>query len=380
MLYFSTKQRLYAQMDHSLENEMSAFTSFLNRQSRREFPYRPVRLMSYLVWDENGKLVTQIPRDLLDESTVEAIYSHREGGQIRTVSIKENTFRIISNPTANGTIQIAYNLDPERKVLDNLLFFIGIGNIGGVIIAVLTGFLLASRALIPIQKAWEQQQQFVSDASHELRTPLSVLQINLERLFRHPERTVEQESGKISVMIDETKRMGKLVDDLLTLARTDSKQLQIWKARVDLRAILLKVVEEFQDIAQMKGIVLKSDCRDHAEVLGDADRLHQLFVIVLDNALKYTKEGEITVMLRMGAGMAHITVADTGIGISQEDLPRIFDRFYRADKVRSRAEGGTGLGLSIAKWIVEAHSGTIQVESIAERGTVVRIGLPASNM
>ncbi|TBL76281.1 sensor histidine kinase [Paenibacillus thalictri] len=380
MLYFSTQQRLYAQVDSSLQKELNTFATLMNRQARRdnrEVPYRPVRLMSYLFWDESGKLVFQTPRDLLDDSAIEALRAESEELGVHSVTLEDNVYRTVGKQTASGGyIQIAYNMEPERSVLGNLLIFIGAGGLVSVIIAVLAGYFLASRAFVPIQKAWEQQQQFVSDASHELRTPLSVLRIHLEQMFRHPERTVEQESRKISVMLDETQRLGKLVDDLLTLARKDSSQMELLKTRVNLHDILQSVVHGFQDMARLKGIELTADLEPHAEIQGDADRLHQLFVIVMDNALKYTKQGEIKVWLKTDGAAAQIEIADTGIGIAEEDLPRIFDRFFRADKVRNRKEGGSGLGLSIAKWIIEAHEGSVYVESVPERGTVFRISLP----
>jgi two-component system sensor histidine kinase CiaH len=377
ILYFSTQQRLYSQMDNALQKELETYAYFMNRFPKRDFPFRPNHLMYYLYWDSEQKLISQTPKESFGELELDyfsGALEHADNPQ--TVYIEGSVFRVINIEAGAGYLQIAYNLEPARKVLDYLLYFFGAGSIASVIVAFLAGYFLASRALVPIERAWGQQSQFVSDASHELRTPLSVLKINLERLFRHPDRTIEEESEKISVMIDETKRMSKLVENLLTLARTDSREPQIMKTKLELQPLIEKVVREFQDVAVLKGIRLEVQLHDELSLYGDLDRLHQLLVIVLDNAIKYTKEGRVSVSSKAEGYSIHITISDTGIGIAHDDIPKIFDRFYRADKVRNRVEGGTGLGLSIAKWIVDAHHGTIRAESVPDRGTSIHIVLP----
>lgn len=378
ILYYSTEQRLYAQMDRSIENEMNGFTFFVNRQPGRNFPFRPVQLMTFVHWDSEGNLQFRSPRDGVDEALLEALKRHRVEGAFVNITVQDSEYRVLTKTVGNGTLQIAYNLEPERNVLRNLLFLIGIGSLVSLLIAFMTGLFLASRALVPIQKAWEQQQRFVSDASHELRTPLTVLQIHLERLFRHPERTIEQESAKIAVMIDETKRMSKLVGDLLTLARSDSNQLQLHVSKVALSDMIAKVADEFEDLCQLKGIHLRTYTPGSLSIMGDSDYLHQLLVILLDNALKYTNEGTIGIRAKEDGNYVILEISDTGIGIKKEDLPNVFDRFYRADKVRGRSDGGVGLGLSIAKWIVEAHHGSIRAESSEEQGTVIQMRFPCA--
>ncbi|MEK8128437.1 ATP-binding protein [Paenibacillus filicis] len=374
-LYFSTEKRLYSQIDRVLENEMNAFEGILNRQLRRDFPFRPVRLMTMLQWDAEGKLLLQVPRDT-DEKLPALLRGAGVEGKIVNVTVDESDYRLLTRQAKSGRLQVAYNLEPERKVLKNLLVVVGIGSLVSILVAVLTGLFLANRALIPIRKAWEQQQQFVSDASHELRTPLSVLHIHLERLFRHPDRTVEQESEKIAIMIDETRRMTKMVGDLLTLARSDSHELKLNETSIELSELVAKAATGFEELSGMRGIWLESRIEGDAMLMGDPDYLHQLLVILLDNALKYTREGSISIRASADGGLVLLKIVDTGIGIAKEDLPHIFDRFYRADKVRGRADGGTGLGLSIAKWIVEAHNGTIRAESVEGEGTTIEVWLP----
>lgn len=168
--------------------------------------------------------------------------------------------------------------------------------------------------------------------------------------------------------------MSRLVADLLVLARADAGQ-PLKRERVELDRLLLAVFQETRVLARGRKLSLRD--LDQLLVYGDPDRLKQLLVILADNAIKYTPDGgEVQLILRRAPGAAVISVSDTGIGIAAEDLPHIFDRFYRADKARSRDQGGTGLGLSIARWIAESHGGHISVESTLGRGSVFTVRLP----
>ena len=236
-------------------------------------------------------------------------------------------------------------------------------------ISLIAGYLLAKRALIPIQASWERQRQFAADASHELRTPLSVMQLHLERLFRFPDRTIEEESQPIAVLIEETKRMNKLVSDLMLLARSDSNEPVLLLQPLDLTELVNIVVQQFQIAAEQKGISLSSSVHTPMRMNGDRERLLQLLVILLDNAVKYTPSGDIRVSAARKGNEWRVWIEDSGIGISEADLPHIFDRFYRADKARNRNDGGAGLGLSIAKWIAESHEGSLTATSQSGEGS-----------
>src|SRR6266545_1735748 len=229
--------------------------------------------------------------------------------------------------------------------------------------------------LMGIEAAYGAQQRFVADASHELRAPLTAIQGNLELIRRHPEMPPEDRDEALAEAEREAVRLTRLVADLLALARADAG-VTLRHETVDLDAVALDAFRSARQLAHDQELAL--DTLEPVQVIGDADRLKQLLLILLDNALKYTPSGgRVTMGLRECASGGEITVQDTGVGITAEDLPRVFERFYRADPARSRDAGGTGLGLPIARWIVEQHRGAIRIDSTPGQGTTVTVSLPA---
>lgn len=173
--------------------------------------------------------------------------------------------------------------------------------------------------------------------------------------------------------------MGKLVDDLLTLAKGDSHDLELQWAPIDLDTVLNEFVEQFGVIADTKQIHVDSEVQPSIVLWGDEGRIRQVLLILLDNALKFTPPaGSIMIAARQTTHGVFIRVTDTGAGIASEDLPHVFERFYRGDKARSRTTSGTGLGLSIAEWIVKLHEGKIRIQSVLGGGTTVEISFPKS--
>ena len=228
--------------------------------------------------------------------------------------------------------------------------------------------------LASIEYAYSAQQRFVSDASHELRAPLTAIQGNLELLRRHQHMPEAEREEALGEMAREADRLTRLVADLLALARADAG-VPLKQRLVDLDAIVLDAFHSARQLA--RGQTLALDPFEPAQINGDEDRLKQLVLILLDNALKYTPfGGQVTLGLRHGESDVNILVRDTGVGIPPDDVPHVFERFYRADPGRSRDPGGTGLGLPIAQWIVEQHGGKITLESQVGRGTLVVVRLP----
>ena len=228
--------------------------------------------------------------------------------------------------------------------------------------------------LSSIEHAYHAQQRFVSDASHELRAPLTAIQGNLELLRRHQGMPEDEREEALSEMTREADRLTRLVADLLALARADAG-VPLKYCLVDLDAIVLDAFRAARQLARDQTLVL--DPFEPTQINGDEDRLKQLVLILLDNALKYTPaDGQVTLGLRHGEGSVEVLVRDTGVGIPPEDLPHVFERFYRADPARSRDPGGTGLGLPIAQWIAGQHGGKVVLESQQGRGTLAVICLP----
>lgn len=273
-------------------------------------------------------------------------------------------------------IQLLANVAAEQTIVDNLKGILLLGGIICVLLSITASSLLAFRTMQPLMRSWRRQTEFVENASHELRTPLTIIQNKLEVLFAHPDASVMDSAEEIGVALSETRRLSKLTGDLMTLARADSDATQLTLAPVAMDALIAHICEPYGELAEMQDKTLTLELNYGQSVQADAARLHELMVIVLDNALKYTGTGDsITVRSYAKEGRAVIEVADTGIGISAESAGRIFERFYREDKARTRENGGSGLGLSIAKWIVSAHGGTIRALPGEQGGTVIRIKL-----
>lgn len=228
--------------------------------------------------------------------------------------------------------------------------------------------------LASIERAYSAQQRFVSDASHEMRAPLTAIQANLDLLQRHPQMPESDRAEALAEAERESSRLTRLVADLLALARADAG-IPLRSSMVDLDAVVLEVVANSRQLTHGQTLTLAT--LEPLQVCGDEDRLKQLMVILLDNALKYTPQGgSVRVGLQLEGNDAKIVVRDTGVGIAEQDLAHVFERFYRADPARSRDPGGTGLGLSIADWIVRQHGGRIHIASHPSEGTTVTIYLP----
>jgi heavy metal sensor kinase len=227
-----------------------------------------------------------------------------------------------------------------------------------------------------LEKAFKRQRQFTSDASHELRTPLAVIEAE-STLTLQKKRTVAEYRQSLKTIAQEAARMSLIIDQLLSLARADSEKGSPSFEAVSLGELLGELSSDLEVLCRNKGLELELAQMDDSVVKGDRLRLRVLFMNLLDNAIKYTPSGgKISVSARPEGEMVVVSVSDTGSGIPAADLPHIFERFYRVDKARSRAEGSSGLGLSIAQHIAEMHGGRIEVESELDKGSTFRVWLP----
>ena len=259
-------------------------------------------------------------------------------------------------------------LDLVSEAKQRLFFYLLEINTGIFVMAGALGFFLAGRTLRPIQDMVEEQNRFIGDASHELRTPLTSLKTAIEVNLRDKDLTINDAKKILDQSLGQVNKLQRLTENLLDLSRSASSI----KETVSLREVVLLAIERVKPLA--KKITIKNLVKD-GEIFAAKEDIVNLLVILLDNAIKYSEsKGTITIDSKNLNRQIVLTVKDQGIGISQEDLPKVFDRFYRADTAREKnGMGGYGLGLSIAKKIIEAHNGAINIASQVGKGTVVTV-------
>lgn len=246
-----------------------------------------------------------------------------------------------------------------------------------LVIATIVGHILSGKAMIPLRQAYEKQRRFAADASHELRTPLAVVMASAELLQNDPSIKSPFLRQVIDDVRDEVKKMTKLVSDLLVVARSDNKALKLKPQKFNLSALIEQTARLMQPLAEQKKIDLQAENLPKVEIQADEQKIRQLVLILVDNAVKYTPDGgRVSVRYESTEkGKVRFSVSDTGIGIAKEDQAKVFDRFYRVDKARSREMGGNGLGLAIAQEIVHLHKGRIWIQSELGQGTTFFVEL-----
>jgi len=345
------------------------------------------------------------------------------------------TFPVTENNHVTKIVQIASSLEGVEDALNTLFIILIVTVPLALMVASLGGQFLAHKALKPVDnitqtarvitsqnlnqritplkvkdeisrlietfnemisrldQSFRQIKQFSSDASHELKTPLTILKGEVEVTLRK-ERIPQEYQQTLKSNLEEINRMSQIVEDLLLLSRADTGEVRLNIEDINLTEILNEVVTQMDRLAQSKGLYLStSNHHQDIHIFGDALRIRELFINLIENGIKYTEEGgsiHITLQKENSPpvrsqsdweggeknGFVKVIISDTGIGIAKEDQERIFSRFFRVDKARSRERGGSGLGLSICKWIVEAHQGEIVVESELGKGSSFIVKLP----
>lgn len=326
---------------------------------------------------------------------------------------------VVDGPAGRYTIHAATSLEPFEHQISVLITVLLASGPVALVCGLAGGYTLARRALSPVermvdvanritatdlhqrvevlnpndelgrlaqtlnalidrlQKAIEEMRRFTADAAHELRTPLAVLRSGVEVALRSP-RSAEEYRQALEAAADEANRLTRLADQLLFLSRQAAGMMQLDREEMRLDALVMDVAEQFAGRSQEAGVSLAVESLQPFTVRGDDIRLSQVFYNVLDNAIKYTpRGGRVSVRGRAVDHRVEIQVEDTGIGIPASHLSHVFKRFYRVEQSRNSDRGGSGLGLSIAQSAVEAHGGSISIESTPGRGTVVSISLPA---
>ena len=324
---------------------------------------------------------------------------------------------IAGDKEPRGFVLVGRSLQQIDDALGTLRILLIVGNLAGLALAVGVGWLITRNSLRPIEEitntarsialsqgfgqrltvgksrdevgtlavtfnemlasldeAYAAQRRFVADASHELRSPLTSIRSNIDILRRALDAPREDRAEALADVAAEVDRLSRLTSDLLLLARSDAGH-KVEMSKLSLDHLVTDVHRRME--TQARGVALRLGPARKVTVMGNQVWLKQLLLILLDNALKYTPSGgSVNLSLERDGGSALVKVSDTGIGIAAEDLPHVFERFYRADKARARDEGGAGLGLAIARWIAEEHDGDLTVESEPGRGTTFTLRLP----
>ncbi len=339
------------------------------------FGYLPVA--TYLVSDSGATvLMTQgisLDSSILDEAVASALSAANSYGKLSDVDVYYQR-RATTDGTKIAFVSTSYVDSPLRSLIFTLVL-VGIATLG---LFFLISFFLARWAMKPVERAWAQQHQFVADASHELKTPLTVMLANNSILMDHKEDSIASQMQWVESTQSEALLMQGLIDDMLFLARPEGDTSPLQCSSVNLSDLVERNMLQFESVAFERSIILESHISPGITLLGNESRLQRLVGTLVDNACKYADDGGIvsTSLTQAGENIV-LKVTNTGTIIAAEDIPYVFDRFYRSDKARVRDKGGFGLGLAIAHEVVKEHKGSITAASTANSGTVFTVTLPA---
>ena len=454
-LYFTLSKSLYRDVDNKLKalaeliasessSPLSKFSfGSIDQALEASMNLKPIGKFIQVL-DESGNIGrksdnlrnVQLPISLNAlKNASKGLITFETNRTVENTPLRIMTFPVVENSHVTKIVQIASSLEGVEDALNKLFLILIIAVPSTLILASLGGQFLAHKALKPVDnitqtarmitsqnlnqrinppkvkdeisrlietfnemisrldQSFRQMKQFSSDASHELKTPLTILKGEVEVMLRR-ERTSQEYQQTLKSNLEEINRMSQIVEDLLTLSKADTGEIRLNKEDINLTEILNEVIAQMDRLAKSKKLHLSaSNHHQDIHIFGDALRLRELFINLIENGIKYTEEGgSIHIVLqkeyppltrdqsdrleREKGEFVKIIVSDTGIGIAQKDQERIFNRFFRVDKARSREQGGSGLGLSICKWIVEAHQGKIEVESELGKGSSFVVRLP----
>ncbi|GHU80258.1 histidine kinase [Clostridia bacterium] len=352
-------------------SDSSAETSAMSERFSVEYG------VSFVLFVKDGQLINVNSQLDLDDSVYIEAFQEAGGlqnGQI-TLANRKWIFAIAETPSTSGRFSdipdgknysriVFLDITNGSNILRTLMITLVPVGLGVLFVLFWVSYRFAVRAVRPIEENYNRQKQFIADASHELRTPLAVISANVDAVTASGDETVDSQKEWFDYIRTELKRTGKLVDDLLYLAKSENIRSES-SLPFNLSAACETVCASMEAVLYDGGKSLKTDIAENVTVVADSEKLAGVLYILLDNAGKYTPEdGHISVTLTRESDKAVLRVMNSGEGIAKPDLPKIFDRFYRTDASRSTETGGSGLGLSIAKTIIENSGGTITAESV----------------
>jgi signal transduction histidine kinase len=334
--------------------------------------------------DSQGKLIFN-PNPFtppMDPDTDAANAALQKGMDIRTTTLKDGSpIRLLSYATPDksgfSVLQLGKPISDQVHLLNQFLTGLAVSGVLIVLVVGIGSWWVAGKSLRPTQKAWEMQQTFIANASHELRTPLTLIRASSEVALRQT-RPTEKQKNLLQDIMCECDHMSQLVEDLLLISKLDTHQLKLDLKVISMKDLLEDVQRQFAPLAEKQNVSLILN-EQQGVVMGDRMRLRQVFLILLDNALRYTPQGG-TIKLSATHSNRSVTVSvcDNGCGIPPNHLEHVFERFYQAESGLKSEDKGNGLGLSIAKSLVEAHQGQINITSTPGQGTCVTFTLPAT--
>ncbi|WP_303753467.1 cell wall metabolism sensor histidine kinase WalK [Enterococcus sp. S86.2] len=340
-----------------------------------------------ILWSAEGKILNQAALGGRFTELQDLTLTQNKLDSIERITVKNGQqqlhFRSITRKLATPKENVAYvqlleNTDQIDESLQTFKTVLIMCMILFWLLSLAVSYFISKKNMAPILLAWQKQQEFVENASHELRTPLTIIQNSLQKLFTTPNHTILEESKAIAQALNETRRLNSLTTDLLTIARSDANETTLTLKQLAPQPFLAQLIKPFQEIAQLDGKIFVLENYAATPVTVDEKRIHQLLVILLDNALKYTKTGDkITVLSQITHDDWLLEVRNTGATIHDEDKKQIFERFYREERSRNKNSGGFGLGLSIAWQIVKDHHGKISVHDLKPKGVIFRVKIPA---
>ena len=295
------------------------------------------------------------------------------------ININGESFAYLKQDIGNGKRIVLMSRAFQQEMLWNLLkIFIGVGSVS-LIVLFFISIYFTNKAINPLEETFKKQKQFIADASHELRTPLTIIKTNISLLKENEMETIKSQKKWINYIDSQTGRMSTLINEMLLLANLDANKKKGEIIEFNLSKVISDSLLVFEVVIFEKGLILEEKISDNVFINGEKDQIKKLISILMDNAIKYTnKNGRISVILNIERNKAKLVIKNTGEGVKEEHLEKIFERFYRIDDSRDRGTGGYGLGLSIAKSIVEEHKGKIHAESIVKNETSFIVELPLS--
>lgn len=374
--YFYFSYNNDTNINREMQEELNSIIHQLEQlDSRYGILYSDPKNMVYIYVDgtliinpkNNPYFENEVP-DYQQKDNQDGFYSYKKG---------KYNFRVCNYTYGDYHIKIMREINSELNSRRQLLFTM-IRVV--VIFCILTYFIalyLTRNALKPIEITWNKQAKFIQDASHELRTPITIVFSKLEGLLKHPNNTISDEVEGIADAMNESRRLKKMINDLLTLTKEDYVDL-VEKEELDLEKLVEDICDDFFDIALIQNKTLKiSSQLKHKNIISDKNKLRQLLIIFIDNAFKYTEEEDyIKISLKEKEESIYITIEDNGMGIKKEEIPHLFDRFFRSENVRNKDIDGSGIGLSIAKVLSESLKYKLNVNSEYGKWTKFDIIIP----